>query len=300
MSIVFLNNTDAFVEYLQTDYFDQMSIRELKYRLEQLNIVSIDPINKKKAKHKLINLYKLLINNFTNKEKNIIKHNFDLLFEIMKGKSPKLIPTLPIKLIKFNGKTDWNYPYTINHSIILTTQFINQLLDNEKEKKKKLVTLCHELIHLLQRNDNIYPHHASIFDSMYVNIFGFIKNNKSIIDRSGLNIVTNPDGYNYRWIVRMDGNKLFMPIVTSDTDHKLSGILCEIKEFDNNLILTNNWKKINDTEQYKSRFYGTVDQLYHPHEISCDLIAQYIVNNKIYSENDSHVIFYKYINDYLI
>src|SRR5258706_14840702 len=129
MSIKFLNIEEASQEYSRTDYFSQMNYIELIFRLNTLKIPYYPNDNCTVLRKRLLEYYFQLVSNFTDSEQNIIRFYFTYLFQKLVNKSPKLIPRKkPINLIKLRENVEWNYPYTINHCIVLPTKFIVSLI----------------------------------------------------------------------------------------------------------------------------------------------------------------------------
>ncbi len=338
MSIKFLTVEKSSEEYIKTDYFYQMNYIELIYRMDSLNLPRNINDNCSMLRKKLAYYYTSLVTDFNEYEKNIIKFYFERLFDILSKKSPELIPKKKkIHLIKLNEGVDWNYPYTINHSIVLPMVFIKSLIDhyhqyedqiNQTSVKvwnlitpmpdlinQKILVLCHELIHILQRNKDIYPNHTNIFNFIYTEIWGFIKINKSLIEfphqkkDNFLNVITNPDGYNYEWIIPVYNHEtnydhMFLPLLSRNLNNKPIGIMIELKTLVNNkYLITKHWNDIDKIKRYTNKFYGLKNQLYHPNEISAHLISNYVILNHIYSDTENTIDyykFYKFINSYLI
>jgi len=338
MSIKFLDVKEAAKEYLKTDYFQQMNYVELIYRLDSLRLSHNPGDDCYTLRNKIMYYYTSLVTDFTEYEKNVIRFYFKHLFNLLWKKAPGLIPkSKRIGLIKLNEGVDWNYPYTINHSIILPTIFITSLIDIYRQFEdqisrtpievwnptrppydsidQKTLVLCHELIHILQRNQHLYPGHATIFNFIYTNIWGFKRINKSQIkfshfnEENFFNVITNPDGYNYEWVIPVynhdtNHDHWFLPLLSRGLDNKPIGILVEVMEKPHgNYLVTKHWNYVNDIKRYAVKFYGLEKQLYHPNEISAHLISYYVILDHIYSNTQDTIDYYKFyrfINKYLI
>lgn len=341
MSIQFLQIDQARQEYLSTDYFDQMNYVELLYRLNTLNLSYAPTDTKDELRHTLRQAYLQAVLDFNQEEKTIIAFYFDNLLDLLTKKANGLIPNKrPIGLIKLMSGFDWNYPYTINHVIILPTVFVQSLIDTYKQfidkyhqsllavwnptrlpyetiDQKKLI-LCHELIHLLQRNTELYPGQQMIFNFIYTQIWGFKKINKSMVmfphleEQEFFNSITNPDGYNFQWIIPVYNHKTnyqhwFLPMLSRNLQgDQLQGIMVELEEKSSGperYMITKHWDTIDRIKRYALQFYGLDKQLYHPNEISAQLIADYVVLNHIYSQTQDtfdYYKFYRFLTTYLI
>ena len=342
MSLKFLTSSQGAQEYLETDYFKQMNQLELIYRLDSLGADYQKDDNCQTLRKKLINTYTTLTLDFTDKEKNVVDFYFRQLFNLLWKKAPGLIPTKkPIGLIKLSPNVDWDYPYTIGHSIIIPSVFLSSLIavyqqhvdqlgrtseevwnltrPNYDAINQKNLTLCHELIHILQRNTQLYPGHQTIFDFIYEQIWGFKKIRKSqikfphISEEQFFNVLTNPDGYNFQWLMPVynhdtNSNHLFLPLLSRNLANKPVGILVEVTENRNPqkeiyYLITKHWNFIYDIKRYSEKFYGLDKQLYHPHEISSHLISNYVMLDHIYSDTQDtfdYYKFYRFINKYLV
>ena len=311
MSINFLNRSQAAKEYLESDYLYQMNYNELLYRLHIYGGHFINTLNSNHLRSQLINKYTDSVMEFTSADVISLNFYFNHLFHRLKKISPTLIPNKkPIGLIKLAENIDWNYPYTINHCIILPIRFINSLKinPNQSEIAQKTSILCHELIHILQRNNRIYSYHNRIFDFIYCKFWGFIKLQKGDIDiqnKYNYNILTNPDGYNYQWAMYLNNaSQYLVPILVTDKTHKPVGILVESeKNSIGKYFLTGRWSPIENVAHYMNKFYGMTHQLYHPNEIMAHLISDYIILGKLHSKPENiieYYKFYKFINKYLI
>lgn len=336
MSIQFLSSQQAAQEYIKSDYFEQMSHKEIIYRLYGLggHFTYADTYNTKRSK--LVKLYTSLTLDFTINERNIINFYFKQLLSLLNNKAPQIIPNKKhIGLIKINKGVDWDYPYTINHCIVIPTKFLNSLIStyqkfvdqleitpqemwnpirpNYEEINRKNVILCHEMIHILQRNKTLYPQHNKIFNYIYKDIWGFRKINKSqlVFKNKYLNVITNPDGYNYEWIISLynhetNFNQWFMPLLINNVNNKPTGILVELieKEPGNFLVSgQSHWNYIETFKRYIYKFYGLKKQLYHPNEIIAHLLSNYIVMDDILTNAQytfDYFNFYKILNKYFI
>lgn len=339
MSLKFLNRHESALEYLKTDYFDQMNLIELNYRLNSLNYTFDPQLSCQTLRENIRNCYTTKTVDFNQTEKNVISFYFKHLFNLLWNKAPGLIPQKQdIDLIKLQINVDWNFPYTINHAIVIPSLFLNNLVNtyhqyyDQISKKplevwnptrthyddfidQKTCVLCHELIHILQRNKTLYPEHHKIFNHIYEKIWGFQSIDKSMIkwshqnEETFFNVLTNPDGYNYEWMIPIynhetNYNHLFLPLLSRNLENKPIGILVEINETNHNqYLVTKHWNDINSIKRYVQKFYGLTKQLYHPNEISSHLIASYVVLDQIHSDSQNtydYYSFYQFINKHLI
>jgi hypothetical protein len=180
MSLKFLTAQQAAQEYLKSDYFEQMNHNEVIYRLYGLGGHVTQGESCQTTKARLVQWYTSLTLNFTTNEQNVIKFYFRQLFNLLNNKAPGLIPKKRhIGLIKLNQGVDWDYPYTINHCIVIPVKFLNSLVSTYQQFvdqlerapqemwnptrphydaiNRKNVIFCHEMIHILQRNKRLYP-----------------------------------------------------------------------------------------------------------------------------------------------
>jgi hypothetical protein len=342
MSIKFLTAQQASDQYRSTTYFNQMNYTELVYRIHSLGSSYSSTESIPVLRSKIRKMYTNLTLDFDESEKDIIRFYFRHLFNLLRKKAPALIPNkAPIGLIKLAPNVDWNYPYTIEHCLVLPAIFIDTLVNNyqqfidqmnqqtntiwnptrplyDKIDQKNNI-LCHELIHILQRNVKLYPGHKTLFDYIYKNIWGFQPITKSQIkfrhinEDQIFNVLTNPDGYNFEWIIPVfnhDTNRehLFAPLLSRNLDNKPIGILVELDEESNpdgpsSYVVSKHWNYIDQIKRYQNKFYGLEKQLYHPNEISAHLISGYIVLDTVHTDTQDtfeYYKFYQFINRYFV
>ena len=123
------------------------------------------------------------------------------------------------------------------------------------------------------------------------------------------NVLTNPDGYNYNWIIPIfnhetNRNHLFMPLLSRDLNNKPKGILVEVDQVGpHKYRVSNHWSNIHDIKRYVYKFYGLTKQLYHPNEIMAHLLANYVVLDHIFTntmDTFDYFKFYRFLNKYFI
>ena len=240
-----------------------------------------------------------------------------------------LYDSLNIKIFKIKDNIDWNYPFTSENNIILSKEYINNILNdininnlnlhlnlNENKNKneiyheikniKKLkwndvrinirpilsyvTTLCHEVIHIFQRNYD--------FTNIYKKVWGFTKINKDNIVNNYFNTLENPDGYNFELVIYFKG-KWLLPLLIFNINVSAEpvNIICEVY-FTNNgkIILTQNWCKIEQYPPFYKAFYSLGQG--HPNEILAYILSQWIITDS--SVIDETIYYHgKYIYDFL-
>ena len=291
--MIILDNISSSYEFNKTDYFE-MATDELNYRINSIHkfypqLSAIGDIR---------TLYSKLTENFSNEEIEAIKYYHTLINYMFKNKLPRLCPnTSDIKYIKLKKNIDWNYPYTINHCVVLPELFLKEIVDsfhtikpiksnkvwnltrpNYKTINKIACNICHEWIHITQRYKL-----TSELEDIYINIWGF--NKTPIEPKKGF--ITNPDGKNGVWSTIIDGIKLY-PIVILKNDIPTGGL------FDSTSGIVYDY-----TESYIRRFGGIRDQLYHPNEIFANLVSRYIIYNTMLIPNWNSSDFYFSLNRFL-
>ncbi len=285
--LIFLTPNQANHEYQTTDYFNHMNQLELTFRLKELHQ---QPNPHTNLQQQLRTHYQHLTREFTQVEQSVVRFYCQ---QVIDQVHPAWIPSKqPIKLIKLTENVDWNYPYTINHAIVLPITFLQSLMTNYQQFQKtsdlrliqsKINTFFHEMIHILQRYPKLYPKPNHIFDIITTQLWKFHKIGSSqlifpqIPSSENLNIITNPDGHNFEWIISIH-NQWYLPILTRDHHNQLVGCLVKLQKLDNNQYqFTMDWQLMSQTSTYNQRFYGLTKQLYHPNEILCHLMADYLI-----------------------
>ncbi len=280
LPIRFLPPLVANQEYLTTDYFDQMNAIEIIYRLADLK-QKPQSLQLSHLKSQLRRYYTQRTLTFTEDEKQLLIRAFTELKEQFERKAPRFLPNgKQIGLIKLGQGIDWNFPYTINHCIVLPELYLQKIANDLPRLK---ITLCHELIHLLQRYPRLYPRQTGLFNLVTTQMWGFQRISKSqlrfapgLTDQH-LNIMTNPDGANYEWIINIDGN-FYLPTISRDLQNRLAGTLISLQLLDAQTYqVTLKWLLIHQFPLYSKRFGGLTQQLYHPNEIIAHLVTDLIM-----------------------
>lgn len=239
-NFAFLNADEAYEQYVQSTYFSQMNEYELSLRLGKTVHSRDDGVRM------MLSMYKNSVQEFTESEKDMLRFYMIVLVKFLSLKAPFCIPdketTCFLKLNSDGSSSngialDWNYPYTINHCVVIPIPYLNQMISDSleffiqfKQKYgdgysnpdantltqwttnrppyslmfKYMCFFTHEFIHILQRNYALYPTHKVVFDKVYTDMWYFVKISKNDIDRNitdspTFGIITDPDGYNYEW-----------------------------------------------------------------------------------------------------
>jgi hypothetical protein len=236
---------------------------------------------------------------FSEAEKQTIAWYYTLITEKLKHRGAELLPS-HINFIKFQKGVEWDCPFTIGtDTIVLSSKVVNEAEQgktNSHYREQVLEMLVHELVHLHQRREpDKYIH-------IYTSIFGFIRKSVSLSDDLARRVVTNPDGYNYEWIMAFRLNaeiKFMLPIAVLDAQGRATGVLVELTTFNGKLFYNrdNITIPISAYPLY-NRIFGVQEQLYHPNEIIARLISLYLVRGHVYhTENFKSPVVYQAIDD---
>lgn len=283
------------MEFVKTDYFDIMTINEIQQRTN-FKCTTADDIQRYYINRlKKISLY----------EQEILNKCMRLVNDLVRYKLPvlgKCFNKVNIRIYKIEKDTDWNYEYTIESAIILSEKFINDLINcvtklnydislikiegtvNNPEHwnsvrphirplLKYITVLCHETIHIMQRNKLFN------FDELYKTVWNMYKINPGNIIGNYFNVLTNPDAYNFEWIIFFE-NKWLMPLTIFNANYLLEpvNILCEINLMKSgNIELTKNWTPVSKYPKFKQAFYNLNQG--HPNEISAYILSSWIVED---------------------
>lgn len=300
MSIKFLTSLESSREFDKTTYFDNMSSYEIDIRTK----------GRCDTPSSIRQLYKLSVLDWNQCEATMIYKCMKLVFRLMLYKYPPLGPVLPSLTVGFikmsdGHSCDWGWPYTIGSCIVLSEGFLKHALDESNKLKDdmKLVnnstvskitgkhwntwrphmngvldimtTLCHEVIHILQRHGS----KSLDFEKFYRYVWNFRKIDKSRVVGNYFKTVTNPDGYNFEWIVNIDG-KWLLPLLIFDINNQPEGIICEVYLMPSGYIqMLPNWTRIKSYLKYKRYFYD-IDQIYHPNEIFAVIMSNWMIRDR--------------------
>lgn len=329
----YLNLMEAQKEFKKSSYISTFSETELKIRYKLL-IGDIPTGSISHIRRTIQNAYLTSCIDFSDSEKTMLNNCFNLIYQIISAKTHNnfFIPD-QIKLIKLNSrnsKIDWGYLFTINDCIVLPNNYIDNMSKDYKHFLKSisqislnsvgprpshpnlniikphLINLFHETVHVMQRTSS---NHMDIFEYIYRKIWNFesISKQQLVNLDPSINFLTNPDGYNFEWIIPLYSHKdkkyhYFLPALIYDYDRMVpQGILIELaKRSDQTFKLTKNWNQLTAFPNYTNKFYGLQSQLYHPNEIIAQLISEYLVNGELYSNTPDSFYFYDYINKFLL
>lgn len=192
---------------------------------------------------------------------------------------------------KFND-TKWNFvklstnielsmPFTLQNTIFLTENIFNDL--------NPIYTLIHEKIHVMQR---LYP---SIFEFVYTANLGLIPTNIIFIDFWKDILFPNPDGLKYEHLYEFNNN-YYLPILAW-IKNKTEQIVILIEKQNNQYITTSKYWHLNDFKDIFFKNYPNNISLYHPNEISAEILTYIIMNKNL---DDDIKLKFKKISDFLM
>jgi hypothetical protein len=321
----------ATAEFHKTTYLKSFSSEERDYRLKTQ---TQNQTQTGDSYSNLLNAYIKQLRDFTQDEHIALESYFNHILQ----RAPCL-QSIKFGLIKIDSnpaELDWNFPYTINQSIVLPTGLLNTMCDayvqlnripsflrpQNADFDQHMVTLTHELIHIIQRNSGLYPEWNSLLTEMFQRIWGFRSLRNVTIEGLAPHMpfmVTNPDGANFQWAIQIPSpsdpknSRWYLPILTHDvvphSNGLPTGILVEIQWMNSNRLklIGGKWHVINQFPMYTSKFFGLTHQLYHPNEISAHLISEFLIKNQEYhprqdqaSANGDSFKFYTWLRQHII
>lgn len=343
MIINFLNSREAELEFRHSDYLNRFGQKELQIRLKMINDMHTrdlaDMGDTKLMRKVLLNIYIQSCRDFTPLETRTLEFYFEQISRKIKEKTgnsfflPNGFAVNVLKLDDRDKSLDWGYPFTINETIVIPTNYLNDVMSSYQKYynslvdvfepnngpkaarsdkaylSKHMVNLYHEIIHIMQRSNKLSKIYSRIFDHIYQKIWGFVKINSSrqlsrVVDS---NYVSNPDGANFEWLVAIYNyqtkrDTLFAPTLIYDFNrNRPTGVLIEVEQSRNGeYSLTNRWDYLERFPNYVDKFYGLEGQLYHPNEIIAHILSEYLILDKMYTNHPDSFYFYDYINKYLL
>ena len=238
--------------------------------------------------------YKKNLVEFNPEEMQAISWYVNALMPYLMKYARKLIPN-KLCFVKLRKGTEWDYPFTLHKQhnsvescIVLTEKKLDQAIYGYKTQNDQLVKeymnmLVHEMIHLHQKAN------VKLYSQIYQQCFGMRKHRVKLDQAVREQFLTNPDGYTYKWIIpfNLEAGSYkepvwFLPALMLKGD-QIREMLIQLKmnKFGR---YCNDGMKFIPIEAYPTyqKLYGIRRQLYHPNEISAQLIADYIINGYKY------------------
>lgn len=288
IQIEYLSPQDAYGYFRSAPHMAQMNDREAAYRAN-LKITGSCNCTKSYMKY----YYKTKLREFNTSEIQVLSWLVNVTVPILSSRSRKLIPE-KIRFAKLESGVDWDFPFTLHKKtdirdgcIVFTEKYLEQLiLDKNQGRNLKEMqnTLVHEMVHLHQKANPYF------YVGAYKKYFGMQMKHVELSPEILNQLVTNPDGYDYCWTISFylqKGRQIvtFLPVLILDCHNNLRGMLVELKKSNRTNMLTNNGGKMIPIDSFPiyKNLYGVQTQLYHPHEIMAQLIAEHVVNNRTYN-----------------
>ena len=238
-----------------------------KNAIEYINSIDKKTIKYKIKNSKNLNDYYKAFNDFTKDDKEKI------IYQIEHLPKNNLLKNFKWNFAKTDTKLEMAMPYTLQDIIFTPTNMLDSLNNNVYNKDIAFV-LCHESIHVLQRQ---YPHN---FDKFIKDKLKFYK--LQIFGKKPLVEFVNPDGpqqkNNYSWCFEIK-NVIYCPFLQLNDDGTLSKTAVKLTKNKDKYYFTNNTEDVATLLQ--KRFPNCpISQLYHPNEILAEMGAKYIMYGK--------------------
>ena len=236
---------------------------------------------------------------FSSKEIEVLSWFSKMVTNIMKERADRMLPKY-WKFIKIRAQPDWAFPYTMGDAIVLPELKIREMVYAYCQKVPDLIvsgfrTIFHEAVHLHQKDNPI------LYQKIYHDAWGFKCVNPEDIQYLLLYKkywVTNPDGMRINFIMPIvqsgtnGRTDWFLPlIILNPKDPKKTiAILIQLAEVwdkksnSYKYYTTKNWRTICSLREYNEKFYGINRQLYHPNEIMANLMTDYVVTYKVWTD----------------
>lgn len=295
MKIYFLDKYRGCQEYVKSQYPKLLQPLEIYVRTHKA--VPIQPLAQ--MRHQVLQHYCNSLLDFTPVEEKAITWYVKMVCQMMRQKANRILPKY-WKFIKLRTALDWDFPYTLNDSIVLPETKVRGMVAAYCQRNPDFIVsyfklLFHEAVHLHQKR------HPGLYQKIYHDAWGFrcVKPQNIIYLPKYLNYwVTNPDAMQIKWVIpiiqsgtnqRVDW---YLPLLILDPNNiqKQLGILIKLEKVYNEKIreyqyyTTPNYRTICSLKEYTEKFYGMDRQLYHPHEIMAHLITDYAVTYKEYTD----------------
>ena len=222
--------------------------------------------------------YKSKLEDWTSTEKQLLKW----ILDDMKTRIDKNYRFIfsGINISKYRNSVENGFPHTNSDTIFLTSNFVNQLLPfyniKDTDGAIRLVgsIIIHECIHIWQRKE------PKFFDELYKSwkfkLVKKINNYNKLSKRSRY----NPDGLELKWVF----NDKIIPIAVyrDDASHigdvDLIGIYCEKMAGEYSIPVFPKTEYLLNIEEFTNMFGYLGSNIYHPNELSAELISKHIVD----------------------
>jgi hypothetical protein len=281
----FLNKSDAAVIFADLKYLNSMNSSNISARHTSKNTINQQYI---KSILEVTDVDKVAFNNLV----DLMCLRLDVSPSSNAQRCKKFIKYILQHKTIIAKNSEWlesGMPHTHNNIIFFPQQWFNEIQNTStRTNNTKLLengaTLCHEIIHIIQRID------TDKFNKLYER-WGFI--NASYIDNfnSIVNLNReNPDGLNINWIWRSNTNYYwFGAVFKNDQPNKLSDVnysIYPVYEIDKNRkqykISENNLiSNISDFDEHR-KYFKLTNNHYHPNEIVAEYFSiwyKQLINN---------------------
>ncbi len=231
--------------------------------------------------------YQAGVREFTDDEKKVIRMGVEKLYPSISEKYP-LFAEMPWGFIKVSDEIEGGMPHTRDKYIVLSEGVCRQFaMMHQSAPERALSSMAglflHEQMHVFQRL------HPNLFDSLYIDVWGFIKAEKiescPWLDKHQL---INPDGTDCCWVypIKKDDDVTYLwPLVvfaegdglkSMPGDFRMIGVELDRDDGIFKPIMTEDGKPVYhnlmDVPEYRNIFPQT-SNIYHPNEASASLFT---------------------------
>ena len=273
--------------YKNLDLIKYFQANEIKAKTNY-RVQPTQPRETKYLQNEIQSYYLENVSDFTKTEQNSI---FKIIMQVSE-KIRKMISfkSLEWKFAKLSLNTDWNYPYTIDDTIVLPTKFIRNITYFYKTNNPPVLeaaenTFIHEWLHIVQRNNQ------ELFNQYYKKYWNYVfcpdlKHNMLKNKWIKRYWITNPDGVNGDWAIETSKG-LITPMVLLDNDlHTHRKILIKLSPSKDNIMIDRNSREekpifytYEQVPDFKEKVFH-ISQSYHPNEVFANLVAEQIMKQK--------------------
>tara|TARA_Y100001978_G_scaffold189834_1_gene192445 strand:- start:71 stop:1033 length:963 start_codon:yes stop_codon:yes gene_type:complete len=282
-----------------------LSIEESCEFIRKNHVKYFNSFNKKDTKLRGCTSIKTCYDNYC---ENVLEFNEEdkknLIYLINKVKPVllKYFPKMEInsdwKFIKFHTNLESGLPHTIEDCIVLSTYFtrnLNKSIRNNENFENIMEyfgeTLIHERIHVYQKK---YPDY---FNNLYNNYWNFnYLHNIKLSDRIIQNLRSNPDGQEIKWGFKYKDIFIVPVAIFKENASKINHVQYYGILYKNNQYIGIN--KLEDIHFYNN-FFGNLDHIYHPHEISAVIISLEMKNILLRKKSNNNCTAVSQLNKWL-
>jgi hypothetical protein len=273
-------------------YFDHLQPMEMEAKTGQPLLAGTLAEQRAECRRR----YQAAVREFTADEKTAIRNAVEAVDPEVRKNYPQFAD-MPWNFLKVASTLESGFPHTRGKHIIFAESVCRRVFGQARSGTRtappdpmsvyKMELLLHEQMHVFQRA------HAELFDSLYVNQWGFIRA-KSIATCPWIveHQLLNPDAIDCPWVFPIkqpDGTKYIWPLVSFSDGPAPKRMDWDFTMLAFYVIREGNGFRVEQTADRRPKYsqllsvrayrqvFGESTNIYHPHEAAADLFARLVV-----------------------